>query len=201
MPLLPTSPRPEMVLLTLVRTDVPDGRRINALALVNVICPPPVRVSEPAMFNQVPAPVESTWINPRLAIFPLRVSWLLLPTMTVDLAPINKTPVVGIWLSAVTMSPPAIPLLIQTVVVSVGIPLLHIDELLQLPVPPVQLSVPVAGHAAAAAAVRLNVAVTLCAWLIVTTHEPEELVQAPLQPAKVEFDVGAAVSVTTVPPA
>lgn len=96
MPLFPMSPRPEILLFTLVKTEVPDGRRMSALVLVKLICPPPVSVSEPAMFNQVPEPVESISINPRLVIFPLRVSWLLLPTMTVEFAPMKRVPEVGV---------------------------------------------------------------------------------------------------------
>ncbi len=46
--------------------------------------------------------------------------------------------------------------------------------------------------------VAVNVAVTLCAWLIVTWQLPVP-VQAPLQPANVEPLAGVAVSVTRVP--
>ena len=52
-----------------------------------------------------------------------------------------------------------------------------------------------------AAAVVLNVAVTLCAALSVTAHVPVAFVHAPLQPANVLPVAGVAVSVTTVPDA
>lgn len=45
----------------------------------------------------------------------------------------------------------------------------------------------------------INIAVTLCAWLIVTMHVPLVAVHAPLQPAKREPLLGVALNVTTVP--
>ena len=45
----------------------------------------------------------------------------------------------------------------------------------------------------------INIAVTLCAWLMVTTHVPLVAVHAPLQPAKREPLLGVALSVTIVP--
>ncbi len=44
----------------------------------------------------------------------------------------------------------------------------------------------------------LNVAVTFCAWVMVTVHAPVPL-HGPLQPANVEPALAAAVNVTEVP--
>src|SRR5438445_405221 len=46
---------------------------------------------------------------------------------------------------------------------------------------------------------RLKVAVTVCAWVILTVHVPVPLHPSPLQPANVEPGVATAVSVTLVP--
>src|SRR5580658_6623665 len=104
-------------------------------------------------------------------------------------------------MSSVTVCGPLNPSAMQTMVVVLfgTVAGLQFEARLQLPeAPPTQLVVPEAGHEVPPA-VRANVAITVCAELIVTIHVPVPEHPPPLQPVKTEPDAASAVRVTCWP--
>src|SRR5580704_8616067 len=102
-------------------------------------------------------------------------------------------------MSNVTVCGPLNPSAMQTMVLVLfgTVAGLQLEARFQLPaVPPTQLVVPVAGHAVPPA-VRANVAITVCAELIVTMHVPVPEHPPPLQPVKTEPDAATSVRVNS----
>jgi len=91
------------------------------------------------------------------------------------------------------------PLAMQTIApLTGGLPVLQFEPTLQLPLPwVIQFVVPVAGQAVAP--VKVNVAITVCAELMVTMQVPVPEHPPPLQPVNTEPGLAVAVSVTCWP--